>query len=350
MRGHVCSRAEVLALVSNTKPIHELRLEASSLIGITQRHPPIYIFSHPRTRSNLLARLLETHPQIADAILYPHRAAHIKGPERRVKDGTLFAVKPEELSPVHTYQYCHDEMQASFEAMYEKGLIPLVKEHVIFTMSTSVVNSQIPNALKPSYPVIADTEKPPSTNPNSNPMILPASFLASITPIFTIRHPIPLITSWMNIILGTYGENYDKLAVWRSCSFRWTRTLFDYYRVSGKTAIVIDGDELVRDTKNQMEKLCSLIGPGVDGSGIQYEWKPKASYMAVDEKMKEDVFLRVLYESTGVIVNEERLKPPNLDEEMTKWTEKWGVDVANKLKDYAQAAIEDYDYLLQYRL
>ncbi|KAL0570804.1 hypothetical protein V5O48_011155 [Marasmius crinis-equi] len=317
------------------------------MASLTQRHPPIYIFSHPRTRSNLLARLLETHPQIADAILYPHREAYFKGPERRVKDGALFAVKPEELSPVHTFQYCYDEMQAGFEDMYEKGLIPLVKEHVFITMSTSVVNSHVPNALGPSYPVIADMEVPLSTN--TNPMILPASFLASITPIFTIRHPIRMITSGTDIILGTYSADIDEPAVRRSCTLKWTRILFDYYRASGKTAIVIDGDELVRDTRSQMEKLCSLISPSVDGSRIQYEWKPKASHTVLNEKMRE-VYLGDLHESTGVIVNEEKLKPPNLDEEMDKWTEKWGVDVANKLKDNAQAAMEDYDYLLQYRL
>ncbi|KAL0570803.1 hypothetical protein V5O48_011154 [Marasmius crinis-equi] len=192
-------------------------------------------------------------------------------------------------------------------------MIPLVKEHAYITMSASVVNSHVPGALEPnSYPdpVIADTndtnkdDAESDTAPNPNPMILPASFLASITPILIIRHPIRMITSGMDIMLGTCGVDIDEPGIRRTCTFKWTRLLSDYYRASGNTAIVIDGDELVRNTKNQMEKLCLLLGPEVDGSAIQYEWKPKASYTAVDEKMKEDVYLRELYESTGVIVDE----------------------------------------------
>ncbi|KAL0563707.1 hypothetical protein V5O48_018356 [Marasmius crinis-equi] len=329
----------------------------------THRPPPIYIFSHPRTRSNLLARLLETHPQIGDAILYPHRAAHVKGPERRVKDGSLFAVRPEEIevSGVYTFQYCFDEMWRGFEGAYGKGLIPVVKEHVHMTMYASVVDACVPGVLEvpdpDSEPVVVDKLKtsPTTTNttsPNPNPMILPASFLASITPILMIRHPIRTVTSGMGIMLGTYGKNIDEPAVPLTCTLKWTRILFNYYQSSAREAIVIDGDELVRDTKGQMDKLCALLGPGagVDGSGIRYEWKAKKESVEVSEEMREEVYLRDLYESTGVIVNEEKLKPPNLDEETKMWAEKWGVDVANKLREYTEEALEDYNYLLQYRL
>ncbi|KAK1235402.1 hypothetical protein PQX77_001371 [Marasmius sp. AFHP31] len=94
-----------------------------------------------------------------------------------------------------------------------------------------------------------------------------------------------------------------------------------------------------------MNKLCSLVG--LDGSKIQYTWESKASYATVNEQMREEVYLKAVNESTGVIRDEEKLKPPALDEEQKKWADEWGDEVARKLTVFVEEAMEDYNYLLR---
>ncbi|KAK1235406.1 hypothetical protein PQX77_001375 [Marasmius sp. AFHP31] len=214
-------------------------------------------------------------------------------------------------------------------------------------MSATVVNKYFPNSLNDTKAVIID-ETRPSNADVPNPMILPHSFLANLTPIFTIRHPIRMISSGVGIMFRSYGCGFDEPAMDLTRTFKWSRILYDYFRAIGITPIVIDGDELARHTEDQMNKLCSLVG--LDGSKIQYSWEPKASYATVNEQMREEVYLKAAYESTGVIRDEEKLKPPALDEEQKKWADEWGDEVARKLTVFVEEAMEDYNYLLRVSL
>lgn len=46
-----------------------------------------------------------------------------------------------------------------------------------------------------------------------------------------------------------------------------------------------------------------------------------------------------------VLVLQETIKPPNLAEEVKKWEKEWNTEVAEKLKEYVELAMDDYDYL-----
>ncbi|KAL0068241.1 hypothetical protein AAF712_004626 [Marasmius tenuissimus] len=277
--------------------------------------------------------------------MYPMRPAHTGGPERRVKDGSLFVSK--DIIPTHTFQNRYDALQERFSEIYEKGRIPLVKEHILLSMSATVINKYFPDLLIDTKAIIVDETCPScsSTTDVPNPMVLPHSFLANLTPIFTIRHPIRMISSGVGIMFRSYGRGFDEPSIDLTRTYKWSRILYDYYRAIGITPIVIDGDELVRHTEDQMNKLCSLIG--LDGSKIQYSWEPKASHATVDERMREEVYLKAVYESTGVIRDEEKLKPPALDEEQKEWAEEWGDEAARKLTVFVEEAMEDYNYLLR---
>ena len=165
------------------------------------------------------------------------------------------------------------------------------------TMSATLINSYVPDLLIDVKPVIIDdtrqTWSPKTDTPN--PMILPHSFLESITPIFTIRHPIRMITSGVGIILHTNGRGLDEPAIELTRTYKWSRILCDYYRAFGVTPVVVDGDELARNTEDQVNKLCPLIGS--DASKIQYNWEPKG---------RAGAYLKDLNESTGVIRDEVR--------------------------------------------
>ena len=178
-----------------------------------------------------------------------------------------------------------------------------MKEHTLMTMSASSINSYFPDSLIDVKPtIIDDTRQVRSLETDvPNPMILPHSFLARITPIFTIRHPIRMVPSGIGIILRSSGRGLDDSAIDLTRSYKWSRILCDYYRTLRITPIVIDGDELARNTEDQMKKLRSLIG--LDGSQIQYSWEPKGLTATMDKRMKE-VYLKDLYEATGVIRDE----------------------------------------------
>ncbi|KAF9261010.1 hypothetical protein L218DRAFT_961927 [Marasmius fiardii PR-910] len=331
---------------------------------------PVFVFSHPRTRSHLLVRLLETHPLIADGILYAFRTADTGGPERRVKDGSIFAAK--EVSLEDTFQNCYDKLKEKFEDVRQKGYIPLAKDHIITILSASLVNAELPDAFNETHPTIVDENNDNMEPMHSelspmytNPTVLPKSFLASVTPVLTIRHPLRIINSTAGIFFRSLGARVDSPEFLLSSSLKWTRVLYDYCKSAGLDPVIVDGDELVRDTKVQMTKLCALIC--VDGSLIQYEWNPKGSYTEMNEEMKENIFMQVLYKSTGVVRDEvrinltlrsfltfcfgqEQLKTPVLENEMRKWVEEWGEDTAKKLKMLTEKAMEDYEYLSRFRL
>jgi hypothetical protein len=85
-------------------------------------------------------------------------------------------------------------------------------------------------------------------------------------------------------------------------NYRSSRLLFEYYRsiYSGSDTwpIVVDGDDLVSNTKSTVDKLCKAIG--IDESLIKYEWDKKET----DKGPVDRVFRGKLLDSTGVISDE----------------------------------------------
>ncbi|KAF9265014.1 hypothetical protein L218DRAFT_924789 [Marasmius fiardii PR-910] len=314
-----------------------------------ERPRPVFIFSNSRTRSNLLTHLLSTHPLIGESLIYPFMPAHGRGPERRLKGPSLFLAK--EISAADTYQNCYDTLQRKIQQVHQQGRIPLCKEHAFIILSGTLMNKYTPGLLNETHPVIVDKSFQPeyagACSSYRNPTILPDRFMANVTPIVLIRHPTRLIDSGAGCVLRGLGGSVDDPGFLLSCTLKWQRIVFDYYRDFGDMPIVIDGDEMVNgDSKDLLKKLCTLIG--IDGSLIQYEWKPKASYMSLDGKL-EEVYRRDFYQSTRIVKDKE-VKPPALEDKVRKWEEEWGEEVARRLKGFVEESMEDYTYLFQFHI
>ncbi|KAF9261018.1 hypothetical protein L218DRAFT_906236 [Marasmius fiardii PR-910] len=245
-------------------------------------------------------------------------------------------------------------MQRKIKEIQAEGRIPLLKNHVHYILSTSVIHSQFPSLVNDVHPAILDEtlESTPNVNTRmgtaSNPTFLPDPFLVNITPLFTIRHPTSVVSSIAKAMINSLGAGPNDPGIRLASTLRWPRILFDLFKESGREAIVIDGDELVNDTQNQMRKLCALIG--VDESRIQYEWAPKASHTPMDVEHNEQIYLKTIYESTGVIKDKGKVEPPALEDEVRRWTVEYGEDIALKLKGYVEEAMDDYNYLSQFRI
>ncbi|KAG7085948.1 hypothetical protein E1B28_003476 [Marasmius oreades] len=96
--------------------------------------------------------------------------------------------------------------KGEFLRAYQQGCIPLAKEHVFIILSTSLINAHFPNTfneMKHSQShrrqqieqhrqaIYRDTD----TDTTPNPTVLSDAFLASVTPIFTIRPPVRMASS-----------------------------------------------------------------------------------------------------------------------------------------------------------
>ncbi|ESK91481.1 hypothetical protein Moror_2613 [Moniliophthora roreri MCA 2997] len=311
---------------------------------------PVFIFSTPRTRSNLLARLLETHPRTGNSILYPLRAAYCAGIERPIPDSSVFATR--KINEEETFQFAYDKLKQRLTEDQDEGLVPLVKDHILMATLPSVINSYCNRSLKEGLGCIIDPDGDNGFQFNdstpeevTNSTCLPEVFLYRIIPVITIRDPIRATASAMGIMLRSLGATLDEANLEASCTFKWSRLLFDYYGAKGGPApIVVDGDKLVKDPQGQMKKLCELID--IDESGIQYTWE--ARIQVQNEEMHEDVFMGVLHRSTGVIRGNDA--PLDLEEEVKNWEDEWGTEVAETMRGYVERSMEDYQYLRQHAI
>jgi hypothetical protein len=178
----------------------------------------------------------------------------------------------------------------------------MVKEHIVFITDPKLDHIN-PERHSLPVPVIKmpneDTAEPIRTNPT----ILPDSFMRSFTPIILIRHPARVLPSYIRVIKVEGNSEWDQVATASSINFRCSRHVFDYYRALCSTSdatlpVVIDGDDLVNNTKGVVKKLCDAIG--LDESLVTYEWEKRES----DGTPGDSKFRAKILGSTGVIRDE----------------------------------------------
>ncbi|KAJ3777336.1 hypothetical protein EV361DRAFT_388128 [Lentinula raphanica] len=320
-------------------------------------HKRLFLYSHPRTRSNLFIRLLETHPQMMTK-QYPFMFAFQAGPEghwpeeKRAKRIAGSHMSKEEADK-KTYQAGLDEMETVLAKANEEGKICTIKEHTVHLFDSkfmsTVVHLDHPEAPRP---VLVDrkldvvgSETEEIKLPIPNPTLLPDRIIATMSPVLIIRHPIFTYTSYLRAAT-VFGATAFDSEFGLMTTYRWQRIIYDLYREyydktdpEGKKnwPIVIDGDKLVEDTKGQMQKFCALTG--LDESQIQYSWNPSEEQLSTVYR----AFVGTIKNSTGIIKTTDTSL--DLEEHTKKWTEEWDEKVAKQLKEAVESSMEDYNYL-----
>ncbi|KAJ4479041.1 hypothetical protein J3R30DRAFT_3881538 [Lentinula aciculospora] len=338
----------------------------------------IFLFSHLRTRSNLFMRLLETHPRVTDRV-YPFKDAFMNGPECQnalsTKKGRARAVGKsmeefEETFANTTFQAGLDAMEKTIIQAESEGKIAVIKEHTCFMLDSKTLNRNVccHREEKPR-PVIVDHQLDTQTRkdkengvphvncteiPLPNPTLLPSRLITTLQPVIIIRHPSYTFPSALRAS-SSYGANVFDPDFAIIATFRWQRLVFDFYREycerehkiysgRGYWPIVVDGDKLINNTKDQMSKICEMVG--LEEAGIRYTWDPHY----VKRNAVWDAFTKVAEESTGVIKSSESIRPPNMVEARKKWENEWDKDVAQKLVEFVELAMDDYNYLLRHSI
>ncbi|ESK93807.1 hypothetical protein Moror_13057 [Moniliophthora roreri MCA 2997] len=260
--------------------------------------------------------------------------------------------------PDMTYQDMFDLVRSGIEDIEATGSIPLAMEHPHHIMPYTTLNQ---NTKFPS-PRGDQVERPTilfegTSSSETNPTLLPDTFLFSFTPVVTIRHPARVLPSFVRAKYhagsgssgaeqGTFLFELEKAA-----RFRWERLVFESFNQDDRNPrpIVIDGDKLAQDPQSQMRMLCERLGIDANAK-IEYTWDPaqiQETFSHCSKELKE-AFFGTLNKSSGVIVDKNLDKPILVADERRRWAEEWGEELASQMEHLVCEAMEDYLYLRQF--
>lgn len=336
----------------------------------------LFLFSHPRTASNLFLKLYSEHPDLQQ-YTYPFLFPHFSGPDAQVvkdKPAPLTEAEKNELELMKhaTYQNQLDEMEYEVAKAEAAGKIPLVKEHCCYLTQQMVVKEHLerPRGV-PAKPKMEDRmlDLPEDQRtslsgssyhdfdaPVMNTTVLPDRLLKTFTPVFIIRHPAKQVGSFHRAASKARGlAPVDSSEFEMATTYRFPRLIFEYFRnlyLEEKATpearhrspwpIVVDGDDLINDTEGVSERFCALTG--LDPAGVIYNWGKTESPTPI-----KAIFYGTLNASSGVVKNDYPERP-SIFKEARKWEAEWGPDVASLLTQHAQKAMVDYEYLYQFRV
>ncbi|KAE9407254.1 hypothetical protein BT96DRAFT_986861 [Gymnopus androsaceus JB14] len=332
----------------------------------SQAHTRIFLYSHPRTRSNLFMKLMETHPEVINKH-YPFMFAFLDGPdaseETRVNRVKASGLTKEEYNKKYkdvTYQTGLDDMEKLFAKASAEGKICVIKEHTYYMLEPKLIKANIscphhemprPAMVDNKFDVVGSGKDVDINFPIPNPSLLPDRIVASVSPVIIIRHPMFTFPSYVRAS-SIFGATVFDTEFMIMATCRWQRMVYDFYRAyynnidpEGKKdwPVVIDGDKLVQDTQGQMKKFCALTG--MDESLVRYSWD--ASNVKLDKILH--AFIGTIAESTCVIRGLDASNT-TLEEEVKKWTEEWDENVAQKIKMEVESSMEDYEHLLKFSI
>ncbi|KAK5996009.1 Pyrrolopyrazine biosynthesis cluster protein F [Cladobotryum mycophilum] len=337
----------------------ELNQETTS-IGRRSQRRDIFLFSHPRTVSNLLCRLLSNQPgwsqsdyHFLKAFSFMRNSLHGTTPfpdmtpeQREAVDGLL--------------QKSFDRLQQARDTAVAKDENVFIKNHVIHIWEPSGLSQSIwGGESAPPFPALPSSHHNgdgPASAQRTNPTVFTDEFLKSWLPIFLIRHPALVFDSWYRAERHSDHTNVFDQA-WRIyTSFSYTRQLYDWFVANASTPagpdeqqsvkvecsrpIVIDADDIIE--QRSIEKLCELCD--MDPSIIPHEWEkstPPAEEMknGLAEKLMKDFW------SSTSIDKSKSSAGINMEEKYQKWKDDYGIEAAGKIYERVQEAMSDYDYL-----
>lgn len=201
---------------------------------------------------------------------------------------------------------------------------------------------------------------PPETV-KTNPTVLPDGFIRTLSPIIQIRHPAISIPSYYRAILHVTGDDdlfTDDFLYNRTYVF--SRMIFDWYcdnvfperkktqRGHDSYPLVVDGIDLVDDNERVISAICELTG--LDKQGVSTGWDPVSDEARKKQLPHQERFLSTLQSSSGVMKSGFKNGEISIETEAEKWVEEFGSKAANRLKEVAEATMDDYMYLRQYRV
>ncbi|SMQ51363.1 unnamed protein product [Zymoseptoria tritici ST99CH_3D7] len=331
-----------------------------------------YLFSHPRTTTNLLLRMLSGQSEwdldgyfLYDAFIYA-RATIAASPLDDVPQAAWD----------HYNSLREDALQRTHSILEEART---KKRHVLLKNHAYML-PPITDCIKTVEPASVKTEQSSGTLgaklDNTNWTPFSDALMLSWTPIFIIRNPILTFESWVR----AEGEPFADLT---SCFARIPTTFTCCGRTSGLTkltgnrlnrnqrpnepyqqelwpgggsqVVILDADDILADPQ-VMGKFCDVVG--TDKAELVREWTPASELNAhtsvapsrdIVPEDKARRFYHTINASSG-IMSGKTSAGVTLDGREKEWIEEFGPEQAALLKERVEEAWPDYEYLRSLRL
>jgi hypothetical protein len=345
--------------------------------------PPnrILLFSHPRSASNLLVRMLSLPLQSSIYTANALGGYQFVDVSKKTRDLNVFAKPMREWDAETTakleavVEKSQRDMRETMRRAEEVGKVLFDKEHVQtilrlecqddFAFGREFRRENGSGTLGVYHPL--------------NDTYLTDTELRTFTPVLLIRHPAKSFYSFQRVdhsvdmgkeMPTEYAEGQER---WINIflTMRWTRRLAEWYDLqherpskltngaaNGETTtngtatpcpspIILDADDLIASTETILPKLAARLG--LDASKFQYTWKIEAEEERKGRSAMQRQMLSTLLDSTGVLPEKVAGKV-DLDHEEEKWKGEFGEETAARLRRRVEDAIADYEFLRARRL
>ncbi|KAF7195489.1 hypothetical protein HII31_03083 [Pseudocercospora fuligena] len=288
-----------------------------------------FLFSHPRTASNLFTRILsgQSDWQVSDYLFFDAFQYTRDAFDGISLDDAADATRQEHTSLVGQG---YKQLEAVMCSSMDKQQHLLLKDHAHLVMPVEVTygNDEIATISK-----------------RTNPTIFSDALMLSWQPIILIRNPILIYESWLRAEGSPYPDlesQYAKIYT----TLRFQRYIDDWYRAHHVDPIILEADDVI-ERPDVLEKFCELTG--MRKNELKYEWEttPVPAKFMSNERFRR--FLQTIQDSTG-IDNTRTSKGVKLEDRKVKWNEEFGVERAEVLARRVIESWPDYESLRERRL
>lgn len=313
----------------------------------TAQRKGVFLFSSPRTASNLLIKMLSMQEGVVTKI-YAYEEGSQESMEVAAENSGA-ATEAEKDLVLSQFRTEFVKLQTDLANVSNEGKTFLVKDHVSHLVSP---REYWPQTFEHFDIKLTSSSSTPDSQPDvwSSGTIYPDAFLLRWTPVFLIRHPALAFPSLLRLIWGHHPA-LPKLLADAFFNYRFTRQLYEWYtaQLGDIPQLIIDADQLMDpEDRSAITALCSATG--FDEERVLYDWEPATA----EEKAKSPYkriwpALKTIKESSG-IVSGLTSRDLQMEDEVEKWKVEFGDEWSQILKGYVDSAMEDYEWLKQRRI
>ncbi|KAH8172526.1 hypothetical protein LIA77_06781 [Sarocladium implicatum] len=313
-----------------------------------------WLITHPRTASNLLARILNLEEQGArpgpQSVCFfiqslPKRSELVQKPASSWTQDDRLAI--EEIE-----QKCVQALQEFIDAATREDQVVFLKEHALLfnhpLLENEDVNGKSDGVGEPSRLPAVDGIS--STRSALNKTIFSDEWLMTWNPTFLIRHPALAITSLYRAMRhDIWGRKKLEPTVIERNYF-WQRTLLEFYvNAYDETdlfPIVIDADDMI-SSPGLMSHYARITGLNPDK--LRFTWD-RASAEELDKMSQQKRMMLSSLNESDQLDSSKVAGSLDMDQEKLKWVAEFGEEDAKTLEEWVRAAMPHYEYMRLRRL
>ncbi|OGM43183.1 hypothetical protein ABOM_008855 [Aspergillus bombycis] len=335
------------------------------------KQPParFYIFTYPRTGSNLLTQLLALEDQ-------PNVASHSEGmrfflPLQLLKlhsghMGTHVQALPcdQKEAQVKCAKDCYSRLLRHLQTAEREGKIVCFKDHAHY-VTEPIAETRLLHGEKSVTDELPWTLRGPEEveqtiigRSDLNDTLFSDDFLKTWKPIFLIKHPAAAFPSFYRALVRAAGSEFvesdqGRKLYEKAMALRWVYKLYHFYVQHFSNSrpcsdghmlwpIVIEADDIITQPEI-LTKLCQIIG--LDSSRLRFTWEKHGP----EELPELQAFRETLYEST-MVDRSKVIGDVDLDKESAKWQQEFGEVIGRRIETYVREAMSHYLFLKSKRL